>query len=125
MNIFSFSRMKSYRQDGKVRVILKLKLPRSGGESEVFDGFYERLADEYASLAVEAPYSTDVGTRPTTVSIDYSVITEEYMTSNPKTLKKHGNSIVIKRKTSINVNGKIRSYEYVDLYDTDSCLFVK
>ena len=128
MNIISFSRIKIFHKDGRARVILKLRLPRlcheSAGAFE-FNGFYEKLADEYVRLLGRVPYSTETGSRPTTVVVDFSVITEEYMKKHPRLSKRLASSVVINRETKINLNGEIRRFLRIDIYNIKTHVFLK
>ena len=128
MNIFSFSRMKSFRKEGRVRVILKLRLPRISCESEEnpeFNAFYERLAEEYILMAESLPYSTDEGARPTTVSVDFSVCTDGYIKKHPRLSEKLAAHTVIKRETKINSGGQVRKKEHTDIYNEGASRFIK
>ena len=128
MNIISFSRMKIFHKDGRARVILKLRLPRISSESSgatEFNGFYERLAEEYIRLLAYVPYSTELGSRPTTVTEDFSVVTEEYLEKHPRLVKKCRSAAVIRRDVKINVNGDMRRASHIDIYNTAPGSFVK
>ena len=128
MNIISFSRMKIFHKDGRARVILKLRLPRISSESSgapEFNGFYEALADEYMSILGEVPHNVEPGSRPTTVTVDFSVVTEEYIEKHPNLIKKREYVVVIKRDVKINLNGKMRSFSATDIYNTKLNVFIK
>ena len=120
--------MRSFHKDGRVRVILKLRLPRTDGntdENSEFNAFYERLAEEYMRSVEEVSYSTDVGARPTTVSVDFSVCTEEYIKKHPKLSKKLEICTVIKRETKINNGRRVRKTENTDVYNERTFTFIK
>ena len=120
--------MKSFHKDGRVRVILKLRLPRTVAEPEecsLFNNFYEKLAEQYISSSEHLPYSTEKGSRPTTVNVDFSQCTDEYLRAHPKLKKRLATSVIIKREMKINVEGQIRRTEQIDIYDTKTSLFIK
>ena len=128
MNIFFFSRMKSFRKDGRVRVILKLRLPRISCESEEnprFNAFYERLSEEYILMAQSLPSDTDEGARPTIVSVDFSVCTDGYIKKHPRLSEKLAAHIVINRETKINMGGRVIKKEHTDIYNERAMRFVK
>ena len=128
MNIFSFSRMKSFRKDGRVRTILKLRLPRISGESEEnpeFNAFYERLAEEYILMAESLTSYTDEGARPTTVSVDFSVCRDGYIKKHPRLSKKLAECTVIKRETKIKLGEQTVKKEYIDIYSEPKFRFIK
>ena len=119
--------MKIYRKGGRIAVILKLRLPRATGEQNdgsSFNSFYSQAADKYVAVSGNAPIASACGSRPTTVSIDYAVVTDSYFERHPNKLKKQKNIVVIKRDVRINLCGEIRSREYYDLYDVDEQIFV-
>ena len=120
--------MKSYRKDGRVRVILKLRLPRlfdETKESSEFNAFYERLAEEYISSAEKLPHGTERDSRPTTVNIDFSIYTDEYIKRHPKSAKRLTEAVIIKREAKINAVGEIRRVEHIDIYNEKTFLFIK
>ena len=120
--------MKIFRKDGRARVILKLRLPRISSEfagAPDFNGFYERLADEYISLLAGVPYSEEPATRPTTVTVDFSVVTEEYLEKHPRLIKRRDCLAVIKRCVKINLNGGTRHFSSADIYNTNINMFIK
>ena len=128
MNILSFSRMKIFRKDGRVRAILKLRLPHISSEfaeASDFNGFYERLAEEYITLLPNVPYSAEQGSRPTTVAVDFSVINEEYLKEYPRLNKLWNSVTVIKRDVKINKNGEICHFSHIDIYNAKTQTFVK
>ncbi len=120
--------MKIFHKDGRARVILKLRLPRISSEfagASEFNGFYEALADEYMSVLGEVPHNVEPGSRPTTVTVDFSAVTEEYIEKHPKLIKKRESVVVIKRDVKINQNGKMRCFSATDIYNTKLHVFVK
>lgn len=128
MNILSFSRMKSFNKDGRVRVILKMRLPCLEKESDGaadFNNFYERIAEGYMNLASQCPYSTERGSRPTTVSVDFFEVADEYIKKHTKLSKNGKDFAVIKRDVKINANGKIQRFEHIDIYNVKTHLFIK
>ena len=120
--------MRSFHKDGRVRVILKLRLPRlvcDSDEGLLFNAFYERLAEEYLILAESVPYSGETGARPTTVSVDFSVCTDEYIKSHPRLSKRLAAHTVIKREVKISAGGQVIKRENTDIYNERAASFVK
>ena len=125
MNIISFSRMRCYRKNGRISVILKLRLPLASEEGHAeFNSLYEKLSEKYLELPEKASYSQETGARPAVVSVDYSIITDEYVSAHPKSEKRRI-LIAIKRSVKINLQGRITEREYLDLYDTENRLFIR
>lgn len=129
MNILSFSRMKSYRKNGRVAIVLKLSLPRileDTGIIEPFNNFYSALAEQYDLNISDITVVTENMNRPITVTVSFTDITEEYTKSyGRKNKATTGDVIVIKRLVRINSDGQVRSAEYVDIYNMSLGLFVK
>lgn len=120
--------MKSYRKNGKIAVILKLKLPHSDGQCDkcaTFDSFYSKVAERYLWLIEDKIKNLNCADRPVIVSVDFTVVDISQLKLKPIFLKKHKNLIVIEREQKINMMGEIRKNKYLDFYDTDAKMFVK
>ena len=128
MNILSFSRMKLYREGGRVAVVLKLCLPRmcdEGALGQPFNDFYIRLAEKYALSAGKMEKKNMDGARPVTVSVGFSVINEKYICEHKKIKTKHSELVVIERNVLININGSIKRAVYTDVYNFKDGIFIK
>ena len=129
MNILSFSRMKSYRKNGRLAIVLKLSLPRileDTGIIKPFNDFYSALAERYDLNISDITVVTENMNRPITVTVSFTDITEEYTKSyGRKNKANEGDVIVIKRLVRINSDGQVRSAEYMDIYNMSIGIFVK
>ena len=126
MNISSFSRMRCYRKNGRIAVILKLRLPfvQDSEKHTEFNGFYEKISERYLSLPQKTSYGAEAGALPAVISVDFCDISDVYADANAKTAKKNPRITVIKRILKINVQEKITEKEYLDLYDEEKRLFI-
>ena len=124
MEISSFSRMRTYRNNGRTSALLKLVLPhmRDDGE-EAFNTFYASLAESYSTLAEGISKRVERGGAPTVVSVGFEVLTDI------PTLRKYGknkeNLLVIKRTHRIRRWSEIKTGEFVDVFDTERRIFIK
>lgn len=119
--------MKAYRENGRLSVILKLSLPTAeAGNFEEFNLFYTSLAETYVKKLSDVCFPERREYKmPVTVTVGFENITEEYLHSHVKLLKRCKNPIVIKRHVRINMGGEIKYAEYNDIYDTTGGVFVK
>ena len=128
MVIKSFSRMKSYRFDGRVVAILKLILPRAeseNGDNKNFNALYTSLAETYMSMTEKLSHNAGgAGRRPITVSVSFAPLQKEQKISK-KRAHSSENILVIRRTVSVNDNGNVRRTEFVDMYDTALQVFIK
>ena len=128
MNITSFSKMKCYRKNGRISVILKLRLPCDSdllNRHPDFNSFYEQLSEQYLLLLEKAYLNVESGARPAVVKVDYRVITDEFFANHPKLAKRYPRLTAVRRNTLISINGSSGEKECVDLYDEESRLFIK
>lgn len=132
MYISSFSRMKSFCKAGRLSVILKLELPHIKDAAEYesnsvdsFNNFYLSLADAYQGLAAKTAEDFNEGSNPpSTLSVSFVNVTNEYKEKNIKKLKSVKEPLVIKRRVRINRAGNITTNEYIDVFDFDGGIFV-
>lgn len=128
MNILSFSRMKSYRKNGRIAIVLKLTLPRLDGEGEAnkaFNDFYYALAEKYDLSIADSKITSENIKRPITVNVTFRDITDEYLASHRRYKSKSAEIKVIKRLTRINSEGQTRSAEHTDVYSLKMGAFIK
>ena len=124
MEISSFSRMRSYRNDGRTSALLKLVLPRMSEDgAEAFNTFYASLAESYSSLAEGISKRVERGGAPIVVSVGFEVLTD--IPTEHKYEKHKENLLVIKRTHRIRRGAEIKSDSFVDLFDTERKIFVK
>ena len=125
MEISSFSRMRSYRNDGRTSALLKLVLPRMSedGSEEPFNTFYASLAEFYSSLAEGISKRVERDGAPTVVSVGFEVLTD--IPTEHKHEKHKENLLIIKRTHRIRRGAEIESDSFVDLFDTERKIFVK
>ena len=120
--------MKAFKRDGGLFALLKLTLPRilsDDGTVSKFNAFYQSLAEDYLSEVESIKYSGGAEGLPIKITVDYSVITEEYLKVHPKYKKQSGKLVIIKRTAQIKSKNEHRHAEYIDLYDFSNDLFVK
>ena len=124
MEISSFSRMRTYRNDGRTAALLKLALPRmcDGGE-DAFNPFYASLAESYSSLAEGISKRVERGGTPIVVSVGFEVLTD--IPTEHKYEKRKENLLIIKRTHRIRRGAEIESDSFVDLFDTERKIFIK
>lgn len=133
MYISSFSRMKSFCKAGRLSAILKLELPHIKDAAEYesnsvdsFNSFYLSLADAYQGLAAKIAEDFNEGSNPpSTLSVSFVNVTNEYKEKNIKKLKSVREPLVIKRRVRINRAGNITTNEYIDVFDFDGGIFIK
>lgn len=117
MEILSFSRMKACRKDGKIVAVLKLRLPRIEGDDvkrDSFNSLYLGLAEAYSLAASKIDLKDAAYVRPVSVYIDFEVVggtAAELLT--------------VRRRVSINEDGKIKRTEKDDVYDLSRGIFVR
>jgi len=120
--------MRCYRKDGRVAVILKLRLPQSDGSCNgcaAFDSFYSGVADRYLSAIEGELKKLKHCERPAVINVDYIVVTDLYVKERSRLFKKYKNLVVIKREERINIMGEIRRKESLDFFDKDMGIFVE
>ena len=129
MKLNEFSRIKAYRKNGRLSVILKLSLPKitdgAAGEAAtgVFNAFYASLAEAYVGELTDAPFNT--GNSVARVTVDFTDITDEYTAAHPRVCRRCKSAIVILRRVSITAPEIRKELEYTDIYDTAYGFFVK
>ncbi len=120
MEISSFSRMRSYRKDGRTSALLKLVLPRSKDDGpEVFNGFYADLAECYSSVAEKLSEGKASALGPLVLSVDFEIFSQA-----PDALERE-NIIAIRRTHRIRCGDKYTCGTFVDLFDMKREIFIK
>ena len=120
MEILSFSRMRSYRKNGRTSAILKLVLPHTSGEShERFNSCYLSLAESYLALAEEISNSLTNEKYTAVISVDFEVLPD-----TPEPPRKE-NLVAIKRTHRIRCAERVTVGEFFDFYDTKRSIFIK
>ena len=120
MEILSFSRMRSYRKNGRTAALLKLVLPRANDDGqEVFNGFYTDLAECYASVAEGLATSAGGASLPIVLSVNFEVLETK---GDDLTEEKN---LEIKRTHRIRCGEKYTSGAFVDCFDTKRKIFLK
>ena len=124
LNISSFSRMRSYRKDGRTAVLLKLVLPCvSDDTKEYFNVFYTSLAESYSSLADGISKRVDSTGVPVVVSVGFEVLID--IPKEHKYEKRKESLLIIKRTHRIRKGNKIKSGAFIDFFDTVQNIFLK
>ena len=120
MEILSFSRMRSYRKNGRTSAILKLVLPHTSGEShERFNSCYLSLAESYLALAEEISNSLTNEKYIAVISVDFEVLPD-----TPEPPRKE-NLVAIKRTHRIRCGEKSSAGAFLDFYNADKEIFIK
>ena len=133
MYISSFSRMKSFCKAGRLSVILKLELPHikdaaeyESNSADSFNSFYLSLADAYQGLAAKTAEDFNEGSNPpSTLSVSFVNVSDEYKVKNIKKLKSVKEPLVIKRRVRINRAGNITTKDFIDVFDYAGGFFIK
>ena len=126
MNFLSINRMRAYRRGGKVRLVLKLELPRLDENysfSEPFNSFYASLADATAE-ALNKIRTDENLLYPAMLTVSFSDLTEEYIKAHKRMSARAGEYIVISRKFAFRTDSTAVR-EFVDIYDKSRCIFLK
>ena len=122
MNISSFGRMRAYRKDGRIALILKLELPHIDSDddaADVFNSFYEQLFNRISESADGLKREAPRGTAPDVLNVSFSDITKEYLDGAPN------NRVAIKRIMRFRRGKNTEKREFVDVYDLKYGAFVK
>ena len=120
MQILSFSRMRSYRKNGRTSAILKLVLPRTSGEvHERFNSCYLSLAEAYSALAEDISKSLPNEKYTAVISVDFEVLPD-----TPEPPRKE-NLVAIKRTHRIRCGEKSSAGAFLDFYNADKEIFIK
>ena len=120
VEILSFSRMRSYRKNGRTAALLKLVLPRANDDGqEVFNGFYTDLAECYASVAEGLAASAGGASLPIVLSVNFEVL------HDTPDLRRKEKLVAIKRTHRIRCGEKYTSGAFVDCFDTKRKIFLK
>ena len=114
--MLSFSRMRAYRNGGRIVLILKINLPRldcDGAFSEYFNSFYLSLSDSYASLVERASLSFSPD-RAVKVTVSFEEIPPSELKLR-RSRKKHIEDLIcILRTVSV---GGIKKSTVTDIFD--------
>ena len=127
MIFLSINRMRAYRTSGKVRLVLKLSLPKIEDENpfaEAFNSFYLSLADCYVSCAKDVRVPENP-VRPAMLTVSFEDISDKYVSAHKRLLRKCGKPLVILRKVSLSFENKRTFNEFIDIYDIRRGVFVK
>ena len=131
MKITNFSRMKAYRNDGRLSVILKLSLPILKQENEAeeakvsaFNSFYLALAERYLSLVSASTLGDREMGSVASVTVGYDIDAAD-LGRYKKAIQKCRDPIVIRRYVRINSSSTIKQSACIDIYDASLGVFVK
>ena len=120
VEILSFSRMRSYRKNGRTAALLKLVLPRANDDGqEVFNGFYTDLAECYASIAEGLAASAGGASLPIVLSVNFEVL------HDTPDLRRKEKLVAIKRTHRIRCGEKSSAGAFLDFYNADKQIFIK
>jgi len=121
VEISSFSRMKSYRKDGRTAALLKLVLPRAkDGEHGEFTSFYLSVADAYANAVEKLCKKNSDAAPPIVISVNY-----EAVRSGADASGEGESAITLKRIQRIRCGERSALKTFVDVYDTRRGVFLK
>lgn len=124
MDISSFSRMRSYRKDGRTVILLKLLLPRlRDGEGSEFNSFYLALAERYLDIAGRISEDAPAGIAPTVISVVFEL--PEQIPDAKSYEKTKENLIVVKRVHRIRKGASSTVSTAFDYYDSRRDIFLK
>ena len=124
MDISSFSRMRSYRKDGRTVTLLKLLLPRlRDGEDSEFNSFYLALAERYIDVAGRISEDFSTGNAPTVITVGFELPEEIPDAKSYEKIKE--NLIVVKRVHRIRRGSSWTSNTAFDYYDSRRDVFLK
>lgn len=124
MDISSFSRMRSYRKDGRTVTLLKLLLPRlRDGDGSAFNSFYLALAERYPDAAGRIAENASTADGPTVISVGFEVC--EQIPDAQRYEKTKENLIVIKRVHRIRIGASCTVSTVLDYYDSKRDIFLK
>ena len=111
----SFTRMRAFKKDGRLAVVLKITLPmlKEDGEfAEFFNSFYTSIADSYMK-AVERDSSEVTLDKTVKVLVEWGEVPKEMIKLKRREKKYPGTFICISR--TLRVFGEIKSTE-TDLF---------
>ncbi len=118
MNIFYFERMRVF-SSGEGRLILKLRLPRSG--IEPLDKLYLSIASEALAIAE----SLSRGGISGTLSVNFKALMPEQIKLPRRLSSISERLVIIERTHSARLSALEYNNRYIDIYDTGRNILVR
>ena len=115
MSVSEFYRMRALRKDGRIVLVLKIRLPKllpgegvSCEAAERFSLFYSSLSDAVERAFSESGYTSDGGTRHGSVTVDYEVKNHT---------KTKGEMLEVTRWLKVKLHDEVKKISYRDAFD--------